>query len=212
MPLDLAQPADLEIVERRRDVRIVVSIAGRYTLADHRNARGERRTFSCRAVNISGHAIALAAPVLGNLGERVRAHIDHLGRLDGAVVRVLSRGFVMSVLAGDDERQRLIDRIEWIEKHRNHDVQELRATNRFVPGNPNTRLVLATGTTLTCLVIDLSESGAAISADIDPEIGTVCAVGTIVGRVVRRFVGGFAVQFINPPRREEIETMAIVND
>ena len=212
MPLNLAQLGDLEIVERRHDLRIVVSIAGRYTLADHRNARGERRTFSCRAVNISAHAIALAAPVLGNLGERVRAHIDHLGRLDGAVVRVLSRGFVMSVLASDDERLRLLDRIEWVEKHKNHDVQELRATNRFVPANPNTRLVLAAGTTLTCLVIDLSESGAAISADIDPEVGTVCAVGTILGRVVRRFVGGFAVQFINPPRREEIEMMAIVND
>jgi hypothetical protein len=212
MPLNLPQAADLEIVERRRDPRIVVSIAGRYTLADHRNARGERRTFACRAVNISAHAIALAAPVLGNLGERVRAHIDHLGRLDGAVMRVLSRGFVMSVLASDDERLRLIDRIEWIEKHRNHDVEELRATNRFVPANPNTRLVLATGTTLTCLVIDLSESGAAISADIEPEMGTVCAVGAIVGRVVRRFVGGFAVQFINPPPREEIEMMAIVND
>jgi len=211
MPQNLAQPDDLEIVERRRDIRIVVSLAGRYTLADHRNARGERRTFSCRAVNISGSAIALAAPVIGNIGERVRTNIDHLGRLDGAVARVLSRGFVMSIAASEDERLRLLDRIEWIEKHKNHDVQELRATNRFVPANPSSRLVLATGMTLTCLVIDLSETGAAVSADVDPEIGTVCAVGTIVGRVVRRFVGGFAVQFINPPRREEVELMAIVN-
>ena len=146
MPQNLAQPDDLEIVERRRDIRIVVSLAGRYTLADHRNARGERRTFSCRAVNISGSAIALAAPVIGNIGERVRANIDHLGRLDGAVARVLSRGFVMSIVASTEERLRLIDRIEWIEKHKNHDVEELRATNRFVPANPNTRLVLANGT------------------------------------------------------------------
>jgi hypothetical protein len=212
MLLNQALPNDLEIVERRYDIRIIVSIAGRYTLADHRNARGERRTFSCRAVNVSGNAVALAAPVIGNLGERVRANIDHLGRLDGAVARVLSRGFVMSLAASEDERLRLLDRIEWIEKHKNHDVEELRATNRFVPANPNSRLVLANGLTLTCLVIDLSETGAAISADIDPEIGTACAVGTIVARVVRRFVGGFAVQFLNPPRREEIETLAIAND
>jgi hypothetical protein len=125
---------------------------------------------------------------------------------------VLSRGFVMSIAASEDERTRLLDRIEWLERHKNHDVQEQRATSRFVPSNPNSRLVLPNGTTLTCLVIDLSESGAAISADIDPEIGTVCAVGAIVGRVVRRFVGGFAVQFIKPPRREEVEAMAIVND
>jgi hypothetical protein len=211
MALNQASP-DLEIVERRRDIRIVVSIPGRYTLADHRNTRGERRTFSCRAVNISGHVLVLAAPVIGKLGERVIAHIDHLGRLDGAVMRVLSRGFAMSIAGGEDERSRLLDRIEWLEKHKNHDVEEQRATNRFVPNNPNSRLVLANGTTLTCLVIDLSETGAAISADIDPEIGTVCAIGTIVGRVARRFVGGFAVRFINPPRREEVELMAIVND
>jgi len=212
MLLNQAPPDDLEIVERRRDIRIVVSIAGRYTLADHRNARGDRRTFSCRAVSVSGGTIALAAPVIGNLGERVRAHIDHLGRLDGAVMRLLSRGFVMSIAASEDERERLLDRIEWVEKHKNCDVQEQRATNRFVPASPNSRLVLANGTTLTCLVIDLSETGAALSADIDPEIGTVCALGAIVGRVVRRFLGGFAVQFINPPRREEVEMMAIVND
>jgi hypothetical protein len=93
MLLKEMQQGDLEIVERRHDVRLVVSIGGRYTLADHRNARGERRTFSCRAVNISSHAIALAAPVIGYPGERVLANIDHLGRVDGVVVRELSRGF-----------------------------------------------------------------------------------------------------------------------
>jgi hypothetical protein len=212
MPLDQTQLGDLQVVDRRRDLRIMVSVPGRYTLADHRNARGARRTFSCRAVNISGHAIALAAPVIGNLGERVIAHIDHLGRLDGTVLRVLSRGFVMSISTSEEESLRLIDRIEWLEKHKNCDVEEQRATNRFVPANPNSRMMLADGTTLTCLVIDLSETGAAISADIDPEIGTVCAVGTIVGRVVRRFIGGFAVEFIKRPPREEVELLAIVND
>jgi hypothetical protein len=118
----------------------------------------------------------------------------------------------MGIAASEDERSRLLERMQWLEKHKNHDVEELRATNRFVPANPNSRLVLADGTTLTCLVIDLSSTGAAISADIDPEIGTVCAIGTIVGRVVRRFVGGFALQFIHPPPREEVELLAIAND
>jgi hypothetical protein len=212
MLLSQLAPCDLEIVERRRDIRVLVSIAGQYTLADHRNARGQRRTFSCRAVNLSGNAITLAAPVIGNMGERVIANIEHVGRLKGAVMRILSRGFVMSIAASEDERLKLIDRIEWIEKHKNHDVDDMRARTRFVPANPNSRLVLADGTTLCCLVINLSETGAAVSADVDPEIGTVCALGTIVGRVVRRFVGGFAVQFIRPPRRAEVEGMAIITD
>ena len=57
--------------------------------------------------------------MIGNLGERVIAHIDHLGRLDGTVLRVLSRGFVMSISTSEEESLRLIDRIEWLEKHKN---------------------------------------------------------------------------------------------
>ena len=36
--------------------------------------------------------------------------------------------------------------------------------------------------------------------------------GAIVGRVVRRFVGGFALKFAEPQSRDSVETMATVND
>jgi hypothetical protein len=212
MLVDQAQPGDFPIVERRRESCIFASIPGRYALAEHRNARGERREFACRAVNISESAIALAAPVTGRLGERVIAQIDRLGRIEGAVSRILSRGFVMSIAASEEERFRLIDKIEWIEKHKNHDVPDRRAHGRFVPTIPYSRLLLADGMVMTCLVIDLSETGAAVSADLDPELGTVLAVGTIVGRVVRHFGGGFALRFIKPQSRDSVEAMAIVND
>ncbi len=65
MPLATAKVEEIVIVERRQNSRIIVSIPGSYMLADHRNARGERRTFPCRAVNISPEAIALAAPISG---------------------------------------------------------------------------------------------------------------------------------------------------
>jgi hypothetical protein len=42
-----------------------------------------------------------------------------------------------------------------------------------------------------------------------PETGTVLAVGSVVGRVVRHFVGGFAVQFIERQSRETVEAMAM---
>jgi hypothetical protein len=150
--------------------------------------------------------------VSGALGERVIAHIDRLGRIEGAVIRILSRGFVMSIVASPEDRLKLLDKIEWIEKHKNHDVCDQRTHGRFMPANPYSRLMLADGTTMTCLVIDLSETGAAISADYDPEIGAACALGTIVGRVVRRFAGGFALQFFIPLSRASVEGMAIVNE
>ena len=118
----------------------------------------------------------------------------------------------MSVGASEEDRFKLVDRIEWIEGHKNHDVSDHRSHARFAPTNPHSRLVFADGTTMTCFIIDLSETGAGISAEIDPEIRTVLAVGTIVGRVTRRFVGGFALQFIKPQSRDTVEAMAIVND
>jgi hypothetical protein len=48
---------------------------------------------------------------------------------------------------------------------------------------------------MKCVILDVSASGAAISADIMPAIGTVLAIGTIVARVVRHFRGGFGVKF-----------------
>jgi hypothetical protein len=206
------KPGDLEIVERRRENCIFASIPGWYALVDHGNARGDRREFSCRAVNISERAIALSASVTGNLGERVTANIDRLGKIEGVIIGILSRGFVMSIRASQQERSRLSDRIEWIEKHKNHDVPDQRAHSRFVPKDPSSRLVFADGTVTTCHVIDLSEAGAAISADLDPEFGTVLAIGAIIGRVVRRFDGGFALQFLRPHSRDSVEVMAIVND
>jgi len=56
--------------------------------------------------------------------------------------------------------------------------------------------LLADGTVRTCFIIDVSVTGAAVSTDFVPEIGTVLAVGKAVGRVSRHFDGGFAVQFI----------------
>jgi PilZ domain len=202
---------DVVFVERRRDIRIIVSVPGRYSLADHRNARGERRVYACRAVNVSPQAIALATPVSGAMGERVIAHIDHLGKLEGVVMRLLDRGFVMSIVATDDERDKLADKIEWLEKHKNHDATEQRADSRFTPASPFSWMILPEGRRETCLVVDLSVSGAAVSADTVPKIGTVVAIGLVVGRVVRHFEGAFAVKFVQRQSRDSVEAMVIRN-
>jgi hypothetical protein len=201
---------DLVVRERRRDVRIVVSLPGRYSLANRRNTQGERRQFACRAINISCAAVALAVPVQGVLGERVLADIDHFGKLEGTVERLLdNRGFVVRIAASDEERGKLADKIEWFEKHKNLEVPDKRTQTRFMPDDPYSTLLLADGTVVTCFVIDLSVSGAAVSSDFVPEVGAVLAVGKIVGRVARHFDGGFAVQFVQVQNRGNVEALAL---
>jgi hypothetical protein len=209
MSLNQAKFGDGVFVERRHDVRIIVNIAGRYSLADRRDARGERRIFACRAINVSPNTIALAAPVNGKVGERVIAHIDHLGKLEGPIGRLLDRGFVMGIVASEEERDMLAAKITWLGNYKNHDAPDQRADERKVPSNPYSKMVLPDGSVETCLILDLSVSGAAISADTVPNIGTVLAVGRIVGRVARHFLGGFAVQFIERQSLDTIEAMVI---
>jgi hypothetical protein len=210
MPAEQLAREDLAVAEQqRRDVRIVVSIPGRYSLADLRDARGERRVFSCRAVNLSTQSITLAAPVNGKIGARVIADVLHLGRVVGTVGRVFDRGFAMTLRASDDERARLVERIEWLAKHKDEQVPDQRTDARFAPINPYSRLILADGTVMICFVVDLSCSGAAISAEIIPHIGSVLAIGKVVGRVVRHFDGGFSVKFVEAQSRESVEARAV---
>jgi hypothetical protein len=165
-------------LDRRHDVRIIVSIGGRFSLADRRDPRGERRVYACRAVNLSPRAIALASAVSGKLGDRVIADIDHLGRLEGEIICLLERGFVMSVFATDEQREKLVAKIEWLQNFKDHDVSDQRADQRVIPASPYSRMMPADGSVEACLVIDVSVSGAAVSAEPVPEIGTVLPSGT----------------------------------
>ena len=156
---------------------------------------GRRREFPGRLLNISVRALSLMGPALGEKGERVMAHIDEFGKLEGRIIRVFDGAFVMEIVAPQSERDRLAGKIAWYEKYKNHDVENHRAHDRIVPRDARSTLVFADGTTMDCLVIDVSLSGAAVAADVAPALGSVVALSKAVGRVVRRFPEGFAVGF-----------------
>jgi hypothetical protein len=168
---------------------------GRYSLSNRRDMQGNRREFACRTTRISPFQMLIAAPVLGPKGERVISHFGELGKLDGWIIDVLQGGFLVDIAATRKARQGLAAKLSWLEKKQRDAVIDLRKQHRLVPENPHTNLIFADGTTLSCFVIDVSPSGVAVSADIEPEIGTRLAVGRAVGHVVRRFNEGFAVKF-----------------
>jgi hypothetical protein len=72
---------------------------------------------------------------------------------------------------------------------------DARKTNRIIPKNAHSTIIFADGTYSSCFIIDMSATGAAVSADTLPEIGMPLAIGSCVGRVVRHFREGFAVKF-----------------
>lgn len=202
---------DLAVVERRREPRIIVSVAARYALTTRRDTRGNRREFSCRIVDVSPSAMTLLVPVNGSVGERVIVQCDEFGKLEGSILRTLDRGFVMKMVATDEERARFAAKIDWYEKNKNHELPDSREHKRVAPKDPRSVLVLADGSQLQCFVIDMSVSGAAVSADVRPEIGTPLAIGKVVGRVVRHLSEGFAVRFVQLQDLETLEQRLIVS-
>jgi hypothetical protein len=203
-------PKDDLVADRRRELRIIVSLPGQYWLMSQRTRNGARPQFACRAINVSPSAVALVAPVQGTVGERVMADIEQFGKVHGRIERLLrDRGFVMRLAVTETERAALRDKVDWIEKHKNLEVSDRRNDARFAPKNPFSTVVLPDGKFVSCFVVNLSVTGAAVSADTVPEIGTSLALGTVVGHVIRHIPGGFAIKFLMPQDPDAVESLAI---
>jgi hypothetical protein len=191
-----------------RDVRFIGAIAGRYAFSERRSGSEEKvPIYACRLCSISTQTAVLVAPVVGKAGEAVTAHFDELGIFRAKVTRQLQSGFAMDLVMTDAERDKLAGRIVWQKKKVHGQMPDRREFKRIVPRDPRTRLTLQDGTQMSCFVVDMSRSGVAVSAHYWPELGTVLAVGKLVGRVVRYLEVGFAIQFIQLQQLEELDAL-----
>ena len=183
--LDVLPQAD----ERRRFQRVRVNLLGRYMLAD-------RREYPCQVQDMSPGGMALVAPVAGKPGERVIAYVDHVGRLEGVIARQFENGFAMTIAATARKRDKLAAQLTWLANRGILGLPEDRRHGRITPRNPMARLILPNGVNLSCRVIDISQSGAAVKSDQRPDIGALVTIGKTPSRVVRHIEEGFAVEFI----------------
>jgi hypothetical protein len=175
--------------ERRRFQRVAVNLLGRYMLAD-------RREFPCQVVNMSPGGMAVIAPVAAEPGERVIAYVDHVGRLEGVVARRFENGFAMTVAATTRKRDKLAAQLTWLANRHILGLPEDRRHGRITPRNPSGRLILPNGVNISVRVIDISQSGVAISTKERPDIGTPVTIGKTSGRVVRHLEDGVAIEFV----------------
>jgi PilZ domain len=187
--------------ERRRHQRVKVHVQGRYLL-------GGRVEYPCQIMNMSPGGVAMIAPASGNVGDRVIAYIDHLGRLEGKVVRHLPNGFVMTIKATPGKRDKLAAQLTWLANRHILNLAEDRRHGRFVPRNAATKLELPDHTNVAVQIVDLSLSGAGVTTTKMPALGTSVRLGKIPGRVVRYFEGGFAIEFTRLQHPDSVEENA----
>ena len=184
--------------DRRRHQRVKVNLLGRYMLAD-------RREFPCQVVNMSPGGMALIAPVGGNAGERVIAYVDHLGRLEGQIARLFQNGFAMTISATARKRDKLAAQLTWLANRDILNLPEDRRHDRIVPRNPIAILTLEDGSKMTCRIIDMSLSGAAIAAENRPPLKSLVLLGKVQARLVRNLEEGFALEFVHEQLAETLE-------
>ncbi|ABD06853.1 conserved hypothetical protein [Rhodopseudomonas palustris HaA2] len=189
------QPAT---AERRRFQRVKIHLLGRYMLPD-------RREFPCQVINMSPGGLAMLAPGIGNVGDRVIAYLDHIGRVEGKITRIIDNGFAMTVGATPRKRDKLAAQLTWLANRDILNLPEDRRHDRIVPRNPISVLTLEDGSRMTCRIIDMSRSGAAIAAEQRPPTDTQVLLGRVAARVVRHLDDGFALEFVHEQNEDTLE-------
>jgi PilZ domain len=101
---------DTRLIERRRYPRVELNLSGRYMARD-------RQEYPCRTINISPGGIAILSMAKGFIGERVIAYFDHIGRIEGMIVRNFDNCFAVTMQLPAPKREKIACSIAWLVGH-----------------------------------------------------------------------------------------------
>jgi len=183
---------------RRTFQRVKVNLHGRFMLQD-------RSEHACQILDMSPATATVFTEAVARQGERIVAYIDHIGRVEGHVVRLFEGGFAMDLNTSTRKQEKLAAQLVWLANKHELDLPEDRRHERISPRNPAAIIKLEDGRVYQTRIIDLSLSGAAIELTVRPAIGTVLWLGNMRGRVVRHFEEGVAIEFAIVQTRNSLE-------
>jgi hypothetical protein len=195
----------VETFLKQRAVNIAVD--GSYSLERRwYDSDGKLRSFACRTTRVSPFRMMFEVPVVGRIGERYTSYFREFGELEGTIKHTMRGSFLVDMEMTTERRARLAEQLAWLErKLADASVQDARGDARIIPPASHSVMILADGSVHGCFIIDVSPTGARVSAGIQLPIGTPLAIGACVGRVVRVFESGFAIKFV---QRQDIDDMS----
>lgn len=184
-------------VDQRAFQRVTVNLQGRLMLANYDE-------FVCTVINMSPGDVRFSCQGRPRPEERVIAYIDHLGRIEGTVIKLTDDGFIMAINATGRKREKLAAQLTWIANRHELGLPEDRRHDRLTPRVTHVELTFEDGRKVTCRLMDLSLSGAAVDIDLRPPLGTPVRLGSMHGRIVRHFLEGVAIEFLSLQSREAL--------
>ena len=196
----------MSVKEFLKQRAVNISVGGNYTLANWYDPHGRPRTFACRTTRVSPFRMMVEVPVVGKVGDRLTSYFRDFGRFDGRITGIKAGGFLVELEMTQSACEKFAGKLTWLEKKlKDPSIPDVRKDARIVPASPHSTLTMADGSMHGCFVIDMSVSGVAISAQLQPQIGMPLAIG----RVVRLLPDGFAVKLVEPQKRHELDRLII---
>jgi len=196
-----AQPTTRPQVRDEATQRVTVNLNGRLMLTS------SQAEFDCRALEMSPTEVVFQCTAFPVVGERIVAYVDHIGRLECTVARLVDHGFVCRLQVTERKREKLVAQLTWLANKHKFNLAEDRRHERITPRDSRAEINLDDGRAYPCRIIDLSMSGAAVEIDVRPALGTPVRLGNMRGRVVRHFQEGVAIEFANVLSKEGLQLL-----
>jgi hypothetical protein len=204
----IAPDVSVEHFLKQRAVNIIVG--GSYTLPNWYDPQGKPRTFACRTTRVSPFRMTVEVPVVGKVGDRLTSYFRDFGKFEGRIGDTMAGGFLVELEMTKPLREKFASKLTWLEqKQKNPAIRDVRKDARIIPESPHSTLALMDGSIHACFIIDMSISGTAVSAQVQPPIGMPLAVGACIGRVVRHLPDGFAVKFVETQNRFDLNRLIV---
>lgn len=175
---------------RRRHRRVALSLPGRFMRAD-------KSEFDCELIDISVSGASMTSPVAVSADERIIADFEHLGSVEGTVVRCFGSRFAIRTDVSPSRMERLAAKLTWLINR--HDLGEfdMRNAERRRSRTGNTVLLrLEDGHEIECELIDMSVTGASLATAWHPPIGSIVTVGRQSATVRRHHDAGIGIEFV----------------
>lgn len=189
----------------RGDARFIGDVPGCFVFLDRVGRQWDAQSYPFSARSVATTRAVISTEVTVERGERIALRFDSVGIRRGVVERALKDGFIVNFVEEETAAVGVDARIDWLKKKATRRAEDRRVHKRVIPRETNAVLILGAESHLECKIRDMSCSGAAIAASVQPPVGNLLAIGSVPARVVRHFEGGFAVRFLEIQVLAELE-------
>jgi hypothetical protein len=192
----LAVSSAQAVVPPKGEARFIGDVPGCFVFLERTGRAWEAQTFPFSARSVSTSRAVIGSDTAVERGERIALRFDTVGIRRALVERPIAGGFIVNFIEGASPDADVDARIAWLNRKTRGRAEDRRVHKRVLPRDSGATLILGADRLVECRIVDMSRSGVAVRAAVQPPVGYLLAIGSVSGRVVRHFEGGFAVRFL----------------